>query len=66
MVSYVATEFWPRPKLSLHNIFVSRQSWPDQKFSIVTECFNVTTELAMVERLYVVIEHFMSQQSVAK
>ena len=54
-VSYVATEFWTRPKglLSGHNIFLSRQSLPGHEFSIATECFYVTTELAMVERLYV-------------
>ena len=37
-----------------------------KSFLVTTECFSVATELAMVEKLYVAIEYFMSQQSVAK
>ena len=37
-----------------------RQSCPGQEFSVATECFYVATKLAMVERLYVAAEYFMS------
>ena len=37
-----------------------------RSFIAVTKCFYVVTEFAMVERLYVAIEYFMSRLSVAK
>ena len=39
--------------LSRQKGLMSRQSWPGWEFSVVTECFYVTIELAMVERLNV-------------